>query len=50
VLDADSFCADPTTQRWEFNFRLPPEIGPGPHEVMVSLGARRFAPLPISVA
>jgi SAM-dependent methyltransferase len=50
VLETDSFCADPTTQRWEFNFRLPPDIGPGPHEVMVSLGTRPFAPLSISVA
>ncbi|HEY1341862.1 MAG TPA: methyltransferase domain-containing protein, partial [Bryobacteraceae bacterium] len=37
VLELDTFCADPTTERWEFNFRLGPEIGPGRHEVTVAL-------------
>jgi hypothetical protein len=50
VLDIDSFCADPVTQRYEFNFRLPDSIRAGAHEVQVQLGRRMFAPLPIEVA
>jgi SAM-dependent methyltransferase len=50
ALDIDSFCADPETQRWEFNFRLPASTLPGPHEVQVKLGRRAFPPLAIEVA
>jgi SAM-dependent methyltransferase len=50
VLEIESFCADPISQRHEFNFRLPAGIVPGPHEVLVSLGKRTFAPLEIEVA
>ena len=50
VVDTESFCADPITQRYEFNFRLPEGIAPGPHEVVVRLGKRTFAPLAIEVA
>jgi SAM-dependent methyltransferase len=50
ALEIDSFCADPTTLRYEFNFKLPPRIGAGPHELVVKLGKRVFAPLAIEVA
>ena len=50
VLDIESFCADPISQRYEFNFRLPARIAPGPHQVLVTLGKRKFAPLDIEVA
>ena len=50
AVDVDSFCADPTTQRWEFNFRLPAGIYSGAHEVQVRLGRRTFPPLAIEVA
>jgi hypothetical protein len=50
VLEIESFCADPVSQRYEFNFRLPPRIAPGPNQVLVSLGKRTFAPLDIEVA
>jgi SAM-dependent methyltransferase len=50
ALDIDSFCADPITQRYEFNFRLPDKIYSGPHEVVIQLGRRTFAPLAIEVA
>jgi hypothetical protein len=50
VLDTESFCADPVTQRYEFNFRLTERIRKGPHEVTVKLGRRVFPPLPIEVA
>ena len=49
-LDIDSFCADPLSQRYEFNFRLPDNIGPGSHQVVVKLGRRTFAPREIEVA
>jgi SAM-dependent methyltransferase len=47
---AGCFCADPSTQRYEFDFRLPPGIGPGPHNVWISVGKREFAPVGIQVA
>ena len=50
VLEIESFCADPITQRYEFNFKLPERTLPGAHEVVVSLGKRIFAPLAIEVA
>jgi SAM-dependent methyltransferase len=50
ALDIDSFCADPITQRYEFNFRLPERVGRGMHEVVVKLGRRTFPPLAIEVA
>jgi hypothetical protein len=50
AVEIESFCADPIMQRYEFNFRLPERIGPGPHEVHVSLGKRTFPPLAIEVA
>jgi SAM-dependent methyltransferase len=50
VLDIESFCADPVSQRYEFNFRLPARVAPRPHQVLVTLGKRKFAPLDIEVA
>jgi hypothetical protein len=50
ALEIDRFCADPITQRYEFNFKLPERIGSGAHSVEVRLGKRTFAPLAIEVA
>ncbi|MCU1238514.1 MAG: Methyltransferase type 11 [Candidatus Solibacter sp.] len=50
AVEIESFCADPITQRYEFNFRVPERIAKGPHQVVVSLGKRTFAPLAIEVA
>ena len=50
VLEIESFCADPISQRYEFNFRLPERVARGPHQVLVTLGKRKFAPLEIEVA
>jgi hypothetical protein len=50
AVGIDSFCADPVTLRYEFNFKLPDRIGVGAHEVSVRLGKRNFAPLSIEVA
>ena len=49
VLDIDAFCADPLHGRYEFNFRLPPSIGPGGHQLQVTYGKRVFAAVGIEV-
>ena len=50
VLDIESFCTDPLWQRYEFNFRLPPQVAKGRRQVLVSLDKRKFGPLEIEVA
>jgi cyclopropane fatty-acyl-phospholipid synthase-like methyltransferase len=50
VDGADFFCTDPQTRRFEINFHLPEEIGPGPHVLDVRLGRRKFPAIPIEVA
>jgi SAM-dependent methyltransferase len=49
VGDLEFLCTDPRPQRFEVNFRLPEEIGPGPHELQVRLGRRRLAPVMLEV-
>jgi hypothetical protein len=49
AAEVESFCTDPLLSRYEFNFRLPKEIGRGAHEVRIELGKRVFAPVPIEV-
>jgi SAM-dependent methyltransferase len=44
------FCVDPLPQRYEVNLSIPPEVAAGRHELSVSLGRRRFAPLEIQLA
>ena len=48
--DTVSFCTDQTMQRYEFNFRLPEGLAPGPHQVRVAVGHRSLAPVTIEVA
>ena len=36
-------------QRFEVNFRLPEEIGPGRHELQVRIGRRKLAPVMLEV-
>jgi cyclopropane fatty-acyl-phospholipid synthase-like methyltransferase len=50
VRDTEYFCADPLALRYEFNFRLPEGVAPGPHELRMKLGKREFAPVPLEVA
>ena len=50
VRETDSFCADPTQRRYEFNFRLPEGIGPGGHVLRIHMGRREFPPVGIEVA
>jgi len=50
VQELERFCTDPVMLRYEFNFHLPPEIAPGPHNVWITMGRRSFPPLGIEVA
>jgi hypothetical protein len=50
VRGIDVFCTDPIAQNYEYNFRLPKGAANGPHEIRISLGRRRFAPVPIEIA
>ena len=49
VQEIDAFCIDPTTQSFEFNFQLPKAIGPGAHEIRITLGRRVLGPVAIEV-
>jgi hypothetical protein len=50
VPNLDLFCTHPGHRCYEVNFDLPPAIAPGPHQVVLQLRRRRFAPLAIEVA
>ena len=49
VGDREFLCTDPKPQRFEVNFRLPEEIGPGRHELQVRIGRRKLAPVMLEV-
>jgi hypothetical protein len=49
VADLEFFCTDPRPQRFEVNFRLPEEIGPGRHPLEVRIGRRKLAPVMLEV-
>jgi SAM-dependent methyltransferase len=49
VGDREFLCTDPKPQRFEVNFRLPEQIGPGRHELQVRIGRRRLAPVMLEV-
>ena len=49
VGDLEFLCTDPRPQRFEVNFRLPDEIGPGSHELLVRMGRRKLAPVMLEV-
>ena len=50
VEGLEYFCTDPRPQRFEVNFRLPEEIGPGAHTLEVRIGRRKLAPVGLEVA
>jgi ubiquinone/menaquinone biosynthesis C-methylase UbiE len=50
VSDLEFFCVEPRAQLFEVNFRLPEEIGPGRHTMVVKMGRRKLAPVKIEVA
>jgi SAM-dependent methyltransferase len=49
VTDLEFFCTDPRPQRFEVNFRLPEEVEAGKHDLQVSVGNRRLAPISLEV-
>jgi SAM-dependent methyltransferase len=50
VRDLDTFCTDPLTRRFEFNFRTPSGVAPGVHELVLWVGKRLLARMPVEVA
>ena len=50
VRQLDSFCTDPLTARYEFNFRVPEGTGRGTHELTLRVGRRVLARMPVEVA
>jgi SAM-dependent methyltransferase len=49
VEDVEKICTDPRPQRYEVNFRLPEEIGPGLHHIKLNIGRRKLPPVPVEV-
>jgi hypothetical protein len=49
VSDLEFFCIDPRPQRFEVNFKLPEEIGPGAHQLELRIGRRKLAPITLDV-
>jgi ubiquinone/menaquinone biosynthesis C-methylase UbiE len=49
VSGLELFCTDPRPQRFEMNFLLPDEVGPGTRHVELKIGRRRLPPVPIEV-
>jgi SAM-dependent methyltransferase len=49
VEDVEKICTDPRPQRYELNFRLPEEIGPGLHHIKLNIGRRKLPPVPVEV-
>jgi len=45
----DIFCADPLPPRFEINLDLPESVQSGPHQLLMQLGDRKLAPVPILV-
>lgn len=49
VEDVEKICTDPRPQRYQVNFRLPEDIGPGLHHIKLNIGRRKLPPLPVEV-
>lgn len=49
VGDVEFLCIDPRQQRFDVNFRLPEDLGPGRHELQVRIGRRKLAPVMLEV-
>lgn len=44
------FCVDPLPERYMANAKVPAAVEPGLHQLTVTAGGRRFAPVPIEIA
>jgi ubiquinone/menaquinone biosynthesis C-methylase UbiE len=49
VEDIEKICIDPRPQRYQLNFRLPEDIGPGLHHIKLNIGRRKLPPVPVEV-
>jgi SAM-dependent methyltransferase len=49
VEDLEKICVDPRPQRYQVNFRLPEQIGPGLHHIKLNIGRRHLPPVSIEV-
>ena len=49
MRETESFCADPISQRYEFNFFLPRGSAAGAARSAIALGSGTFAPMAIEV-
>ena len=49
VEDVEKICTDPRPQRYQVNFRLPEDIGPGLHHIHLNIGRRKLPPVPVEV-
>ena len=49
VEDVERICTDPRPQRYQVNFRLPEDIGPGLHHIKLNIGRRKLPPQPVEV-
>jgi hypothetical protein len=49
IGDLDRFCTDPTNDRYEINFTLPPDAAPGLHRIEVRHGKRNFGAVDVEV-
>jgi SAM-dependent methyltransferase len=49
VTETETFRADPLTERWEVNFRIPESIPAGGHPLEIRLGRRTLAKMGIEV-
>ena len=49
VEDVEKICTDPRPQRYQVNFRLPEDIGPGLHHIKLNIGRRKLPPVPVEV-
>lgn len=49
VRAAEMFCTDPRNQRYDVSFLLPEETAPGRHNLEITFGSRKLAPIAIEV-
>ena len=49
VQDLEKICTDPRPQRYQVNFRLPEDVGPGLHHIHLNIGRRKLPPVPVEV-
>jgi SAM-dependent methyltransferase len=49
VEDIEKICTDPRPQRYQLNFRLPEDIGPGLHHINLNIGRRKLPPVAVEV-